>query len=296
MNCCQDINALFKDEISCIEGKMWDKTGRYCGSAVVKEELERLIDHMGVQSAECLGLDSPLTTFSAFKNSNQRIYLLKLANIFKQKGAVVAFARVGWRAISLIDAQGFRAQQDMLCLYDIYVATKFQRLGNGRRLLDFIFKHENVKPEAMTIDQPSQALLNFFMRQFFLREFTTQEHRYIVWKRYMDQVKPTAKSGVRYAQPIHTQTNTQANTHTHTGNVSHYMGGLWPVFSQPGDTLKPHPFTNWHPPTAATPGYNNELSLQELRVYNNQARNHNNNDRSGVLSIEGKAHLPFEFY
>ncbi|GAU89056.1 hypothetical protein RvY_01652 [Ramazzottius varieornatus] len=52
MNCCQDVNALFKDEISCIEGRMWDQTGPYRASDFVKEELERLIDHMGAQAAK----------------------------------------------------------------------------------------------------------------------------------------------------------------------------------------------------------------------------------------------------
>ncbi|GAU89048.1 hypothetical protein RvY_01644 [Ramazzottius varieornatus] len=106
----------------------------------------------------------------------------------------------------------------------------------------------------MVLDQPSSALLQLFMKHYYLRDFVTVETRYTIWKRFMDEQRPASKVGVRHL-----------NTgHTYTTNPRDYLGGPWPISSSIGTKVE-HPFVNWHQPTTCVPGYHYELSPSQQR-------------------------------
>jgi len=268
MNCCQDINFLFKDEITCIEGTLWDNTGTYYGSEFAREEIGRLIDHMGQRAAQAQCQDFPLTNKAMFKNSGQRIYVLKVSNVFGTKGAITAFARVGWKPLTLQDQDGFLVNKDMFCLFDMYVAQSYQRQGNGKKIMDFVFRHERIQPFHLAVEQPSRALLSFFNKHYYLRDFSHQDLKFIVWKRFMDEIRPCSKSGIKYRPRIYTLTSTPARD---------YRGGPWPILTKQ-ETLDKHPYVNWHTATAATPGENFELNTDDKHVYVTKRQAHVNAD------------------
>ncbi|XP_055357646.1 alpha-tubulin N-acetyltransferase 1-like isoform X2 [Paramacrobiotus metropolitanus] len=198
MNCYHDINALFSKEISCIDSRIFDWEDASREREMAKSEMARLIEHMGRLSSQSQHLQFPTTTFDTFHNSGQRIYVTKFPNIYKLKGAIMAFARIGWKTLLLEDCDGFTVKKDMMVLYDIHVASCSRRKGQAKKLLDFIFAHERIQPWELVIDQPTAALLKFFDKHYYLREFVPQiQGRYVVWKRYFKEIHPTRTSGGR---------------------------------------------------------------------------------------------------
>ena len=120
----------------------------------------------------------------------QKIVSYKLFKFFRGKGCVVGHLKVGEKHLFVYDAQGRNHEINALCVLDFYVHESQQRKGFGKNLFDMMLTMENVLPEHIAIDKPSDKSIRFLKKHYNLKNSLPQVNNFVVFQGFFDNRSP----------------------------------------------------------------------------------------------------------
>ena len=68
-----------------------------------------------------------------------------------------------------------------LCVLDFYVHESVQRNGIGKQLFERMLQVEKVLPQKLGYDRPSEKLLSFLSKHYYLKKYVPQSNNYVVF-------------------------------------------------------------------------------------------------------------------
>lgn len=143
-------------------------------------DLNRIVDRMGVLSAQAQGLKAPVTTFSKLMSSGEHLYIKGDGNY------IFGILKVGAKRLFYRDMDGNIKEIQPLCVLDFYVHESCQRSGIGRFLFDKMLAYERIYPHKLGYDRPSFKLLSFLKKHFKLEKFIPQNNNFVVFNEYFN--------------------------------------------------------------------------------------------------------------
>ena len=143
--------------------------------------LRQLIDALGEASARAQRLPSVITTYDKLRTSgNQRLYLVA------RDGLGLGLLKMGVKKLFVRTNTGRTVEMDPLCCLDFYVHESQQRQGMGKRVFEYMLRHEAVEPRKLAYDRPSPKLIGFMAKHYQLCSFVPQPNHYVVFDQYFD--------------------------------------------------------------------------------------------------------------
>ena len=115
---------------------------------------------MGQASAKAQKLPQVITTSGKLFSSDNRLY------IRAEGRQVIGILKVGRRNLFIRNDFGQIKEIKPLCVLDFYVHESIQRGGHGRALFEKMLQTENVRPEKLGYDRPSEKLIGFCGKHF----------------------------------------------------------------------------------------------------------------------------------
>lgn len=130
-------------------------------------------------------------TFGTPHLAGQKIYIMvhgKRALGFLKTGKKRLFVippNLGLKMSRKTDVQGSSLVDiEPLCVLDFYVHESCQRNGCGRKIFDAVLAAEGVSPANIAYDRPSDKLLNFLRKHYFLSHYQAQNNNFVVFDEY----------------------------------------------------------------------------------------------------------------
>lgn len=169
------VQQFLPDRITIFEG------GKTQNNGLKAQQLQLIINQMGVASAKAQGLRSSITTFDKLlRASDQRLYILRE----EKANTVVGFIKTGKRRLFLRDTSGLLHEVVPLCILDFYVHESQQRKGYGKYLFEQVLQNEDLQPFEVAIDRPSTKFLKFLQKHYNLQSFVKQNNNFVVFDKF----------------------------------------------------------------------------------------------------------------
>ncbi|XP_041768934.1 alpha-tubulin N-acetyltransferase-like [Anopheles merus] len=143
-------------------------------------QISEIINTIGSMSAQAQGLSVPVTTAQKLRNSDHHIYLMFESN--DRNGFVVGILKVGRKSLYVFDPSGETVNVTAPCVLDFYVHESRQRGGLGRELFEHMLREENIQPDELAIDRPSEKLLGFLQKHYGLSKKIPQMNNFVVYE------------------------------------------------------------------------------------------------------------------
>ena len=156
---------------------------RVGGAKVVQEaqnQIYEVIDRIGAASSKAQGLPAIITSGSRLFTSDTRLYLRCEGN------RTLALLKVGIRKLFIRNEMGSIKEISPLCVLDFYVHESVQRSGQGKQIFEKMLHSEDVKPEKLGYDRPSEKLLAFLAKHYGLKRYVPQNNNYVVYNQYFE--------------------------------------------------------------------------------------------------------------
>jgi alpha-tubulin N-acetyltransferase 1 len=150
------------------------------------QSLIALINELGAASSRAQGLAHIITTFSSFRHSGNKLYIL----VSDDGRSALGFLKVGVRHLFLWDRAGKQHELQPLCLLDFFTFPSEQRKGYGRRMIDRMLREEGLEMRAVPIDRPSNLCLRFMKKHFGFSEFLQQANNFVVFDEFWGDKRP----------------------------------------------------------------------------------------------------------
>ena len=109
-----------------------------------------------------------------------------LFSSYRGKGCVVGYLKVGEKHLFVYDSFGRNNEINALCVLDFYVHESQQRRGCGKSLFDMMLKMENIQPEHIAIDRPSEKSIRFLKKHYNLKNSLPQVNNFVVFQGVFD--------------------------------------------------------------------------------------------------------------
>lgn len=74
--------------------------------------------------------------------------------------------KVGTKTLYVFDDNGETKPVPALCVLDFYVHESRQRAGLGKEMFELMLERENVEPNKLAIDRPSDKLIAFLRKHY----------------------------------------------------------------------------------------------------------------------------------
>uniref|UniRef100_A0A182YJ97 Alpha-tubulin N-acetyltransferase n=1 Tax=Anopheles stephensi TaxID=30069 RepID=A0A182YJ97_ANOST len=143
-------------------------------------QISEIINTVGSMSAQAQGLSVPVTTAQKLRNSDHHIYLMFESD--DKNGLVVGILKVGRKSLYVFDPSGETVNVTAPCVLDFYVHESRQRGGLGRELFEHMLREENIQPDELAIDRPSEKLLGFLQKHYGLSKKIPQMNNFVVYE------------------------------------------------------------------------------------------------------------------
>ncbi|XP_053677670.1 alpha-tubulin N-acetyltransferase [Anopheles nili] len=143
-------------------------------------QISEIINTVGSLSAQAQGLSVPVTTAQKLRNSDHHIYLMFESD--DKNGLVVGILKVGRKSLYVFDPSGETVNVTAPCVLDFYVHESRQRGGLGRELFEHMLQEENIHPDELAIDRPSEKLLGFLQKHYGLSKKIPQMNNFVVYE------------------------------------------------------------------------------------------------------------------
>jgi GNAT superfamily N-acetyltransferase len=91
---------------------------------------------------------------------------LSFSPFSRHSGQVVGLLKVGRKSLYVFDKFGDTKHVNAPCVLDFYIHESRQRSGLGKVLFEHMLEFENLLPEQMAIDRPSEKLLSFLRKHY----------------------------------------------------------------------------------------------------------------------------------
>lgn len=81
-------------------------------------------------------------------------------------GCVTGLLKIGTKTLYVFDPNGETQKVSAPCLLDFYIHESRQRAGLGKELFQTMLERENLQPNKLAIDRPSEKLLKFLKKHY----------------------------------------------------------------------------------------------------------------------------------
>ncbi|XP_063853176.1 alpha-tubulin N-acetyltransferase-like isoform X3 [Scylla paramamosain] len=230
-----DVGHILQDEITLVDNnlivKNWKSSTR---NRVEYQQLYEIINAIGEASSFAQGLNNIITTSEKLQNSDHLLYLMKEDDESIGVTLVVGMLKVGRKKLFLLDPNQRTKEAAPLCVLDFYIHESRQRRGYGRRLFDYMLRDQNVTPEYMAVDKPSDKFLGFLHKHYNLYKQVPQINNFVVFEPFFMAERPIVSEEAaliqvsrspRAASPEHpTQSPSGSRRSSTSSNYSHSAG------------------------------------------------------------------------
>uniref|UniRef100_A0AAR5PZG7 Alpha-tubulin N-acetyltransferase n=1 Tax=Dendroctonus ponderosae TaxID=77166 RepID=A0AAR5PZG7_DENPD len=188
-----DLNELFKQPIVEVGNTLIPPgfTGDKRALWDVQSKMSQIVNAIGEASAHAQGLSKPITTADRLRNSEYKLYLLMDPTANNGKGAVTGMLKTGTKGLYVFDRNGQHYQVSPQCVLDFYIHESRQRTGLGRRLFEHMLQRQQIEPEKMAIDRPSDKFLGFLSKHYGLNAPVKQMNNYVVYDGFFPKTHET---------------------------------------------------------------------------------------------------------
>ncbi|XP_063584857.1 alpha-tubulin N-acetyltransferase-like isoform X2 [Penaeus indicus] len=227
-----DVERLLPDEITRVDNSLilrgWNSSTR---NRLEYQELYQIINAIGEASSFAQGLNNVITTSDKLQNSDHFLYLMKEIDDSIGQTLVVGMLKIGRKKLFLLNQDQRTKECAPLCVLDFYIHESRQRRGYGRRLFDYMLREQNVRPEHMAVDKPSDKFLAFLRKHYGLSRTIPQINNFVVFDSFFqdrpittDEAAMTVVSrSPRTASPERTQ-SPSGSRRSSTSSYSHSAG------------------------------------------------------------------------
>jgi alpha-tubulin N-acetyltransferase 1 len=98
----------------------------------------------------------------------------------------VGLLKVGEKNLFIHDYLGRTHEMSPLCVLDFFVSETEQRKGYGKQLFDCMLRMQNVLPEHLAIDKPSEKSIRFLRKHYNLKNPIGQVNNFVVFDGFFD--------------------------------------------------------------------------------------------------------------
>ncbi|KAK7079028.1 Alpha-tubulin N-acetyltransferase 1, partial [Halocaridina rubra] len=151
------------------------------------QQLYQIINAIGEASSFAQGLNNVITTAEKLQNSDHFLYLMKEDDESIDITLVVGMLKIGRKKLFLLDHDQRTKECAPLCVLDFYIHESRQRRGYGRRLFDYMLRDQNVKPDHMAVDKPSDKFLGFLKKHYGLWKQVPQINNFVVYDSFFSE-------------------------------------------------------------------------------------------------------------
>ncbi|XP_050690923.1 alpha-tubulin N-acetyltransferase-like isoform X2 [Eriocheir sinensis] len=180
-----DVKHLLHDEITKVDNNLiignWQSSTR---NRVEYQQLYQIINAIGEASSFSQGLNNVITNAEKLHNSDHLLYLMKEDDEASGVTLVVGMLKVGRKKLFLLDINQRTKETAPLCVLDFYIHESRQRRGYGKRLFDYMLRDQNVTPEFMAVDKPSDKFLGFLHKHYNLYKQVPQINNFVVFESF----------------------------------------------------------------------------------------------------------------
>lgn len=81
-------------------------------------------------------------------------------------GCVTGLLKIGTKNLYVFDENGETQLVAAPCVLDFYIHESRQRAGLGKALFEHMLERENLVPQKMAIDRPSEKLVAFYRKHY----------------------------------------------------------------------------------------------------------------------------------
>jgi len=184
------VNDLLKDEITIIDNELLpiavsNSTGRKDWPTLrrMQDKLTVVMDDMGEASRIAQSLNQIITNADRLKKSNHLVYLLR-DNV--KSNCIVGLLKIGKKNLFVYDRSGKNHELVPMCVLDFYVHESKQRMGCGKYLFEYMLRHQNVGPQHLAVDRPSDKFLFFLRKHYGLTHIIPQVNNFVVFEGFFD--------------------------------------------------------------------------------------------------------------
>ncbi|KAK3921157.1 Alpha-tubulin N-acetyltransferase 1 [Frankliniella fusca] len=182
------VNSIFNNDITIVTKELLPEGFSGKGTARVdcSNKISIILDEIGWASAKAQQLIKPITSGSKLKLSDHILYLLTDPESSNGRGTVVGLLKIGRKKLFMFDLAGYQHEVEPLCILDFYIHESKQRTGCGKKLFEYMLQHQNVRPQHMAIDRPSEKFLSFLYKHYGLEHILPQMNNFVVFKGFFD--------------------------------------------------------------------------------------------------------------
>lgn len=108
------------------------------------------------------------------------------ANTSSNNTSLVGMIKVGEKRLFVFDHMGKYHEMSPLCVLDFYVHESQQRRGFGRKLFDYMLASEQVRPEHLAIDSPSEKCTRFLKKHYGFKQPIPQNNNFVVFPGFFE--------------------------------------------------------------------------------------------------------------
>ncbi|KAG1675107.1 Alpha-tubulin N-acetyltransferase 1 [Nymphon striatum] len=208
-----DINSVLKGVITKVDAAYITSRNRSH-----QELLCTITDALGDASAKAQKLLSPITTGRKLLSSDHILYILSNPVLHNNLGAVIGMLKIGRKHLFLINEAGEQVEMFPLCILDFYIHESQQRQGYGKKMFEFMLKEENILPEHLAIDRPSEKFISFLRKHYSLWKIIPQVNNFVIFSGYFNQNQNRNNNNNLETRTAH-QRNLKGNHRAHSITV-----------------------------------------------------------------------------
>ncbi|KAI3379706.1 hypothetical protein SNEBB_004360 [Seison nebaliae] len=173
------LNSILPNIITCFRSEDFHNTRRN----PLTNSIAQILDKVGSASSNAQNLPTIITSYAKFCNGeNQRIYILR------DDIRIIGMLKIGQKKLFVYNKMHQYVECNPLCILDFFVFQRIQRMGYGKKLIDFMLKNENVKHISyLGIDRPSMQSIQFFAKHYSLVSSIPQTNHFMIYYGFFSQ-------------------------------------------------------------------------------------------------------------
>ncbi|XP_044161503.1 alpha-tubulin N-acetyltransferase 1 isoform X3 [Bufo gargarizans] len=197
-----DIHKIFLEPISKLDRSLLPQRRPIVSNSEAQRQITAVIDEIGKASAKAQRLPAPITSASRMQTNQHHLYILKdCTPKTAGRGVVIGFLKVGYKKLFVLDRSGSHIEAEPLCILDFYIHESLQRHGFGKELFAFMLRTEQVEPQHLAIDRPSEKFLSFLRKHYNLHSTIPQVNNFVVFEGFFrDRKAPGRKMPPKRAE------------------------------------------------------------------------------------------------
>nr|DBA20566.1 TPA: hypothetical protein GDO54_017330 [Pyxicephalus adspersus] len=168
------VHLLYIWTISVLDSKVFSEAQR---------QIMTVIDEIGKASAKAQRLPAPITSATRMQTNQHHLYILKDCTAQTAgRGVVIGFLKVGYKKLFVLDHKGSHIEAEPLCILDFYIHESLQRHGFGKEVFTYMLRTEQVEPQHLAIDRPSEKFLSFLKKHYNLHSTIPQVNNFVIFE------------------------------------------------------------------------------------------------------------------